>query len=596
MSIAARSRRTRQQLHQLQLEIIELRRRFPNPSRSSSALLTILLALTAVLAIYHFSGDFRRVVLAAQRCYRVGWAVVRCIIDYKMLFRKTWTEDEEGKLERHNDYEACHLGCAIRLREVLKKNGGIYIKLGQHLSAVQLIPLAWSQTMKPLQDQCQETPLPALQALFVNEMGAPLSAFFSSFDEKPIGVASLAQVHVATDRVTGQKVAVKIMHPDLEEFCYVDMRTTSIMLRVVKSVFPTFEFSWLGEEMEQNLPLEMDFRHEAANAARCEADFSKLKHTTLVIPKVLWAERRAMVMEFIEGSRVDDLHYLAEHGIDRNVVAQELSHIFSRMIYNTGWLHGDPHAGNLLIRPTQPNSRSPRNFEIVLLDHGLYFDLPEVLRINYAHLWISLLSPPSPSVNADRRKYAYLAGNIDESLYPIFEAAITGRAAMMGKGSIMDLGKQTKEEAHRIRTAVVQQEGILSSLFDLLRRVPRRMLMVLKVNDLTRALDASLKTTHGYQRVFLIVLHYANLAVWTDDKIQLSKRYRTDGLTLSLARDWLSCWWRAKTWSVSLRGLEFSADLQGRLAKWSAWGHGLRTNGWRRAWEEANGLVATATV
>ena len=47
-----------------------------------------------------------------------------------------------------------------------------------------------------------------------------------------------------------------------------------------------------------------------------------------------------------------------------------------------------------------------------------------------------------------------------------------------GRGSIMEMGKQTREEASRIRTAVVQQEGILASLFDLLRRVPRRMLMV----------------------------------------------------------------------------------------------------------------------
>jgi hypothetical protein len=31
----------------------------------------------------------------------------------------------------------------------------------------------------------------------------------------------------------------------------------------------------------------------------------------------------------------------------------------------------DPHAGNLLIRPSPPYSRSPYNFEIALLDHGL---------------------------------------------------------------------------------------------------------------------------------------------------------------------------------------------------------------------------------
>ncbi|KAM0752712.1 ABC1-domain-containing protein [Meredithblackwellia eburnea MCA 4105] len=589
---------TRRELRRLQQELIQLRLRLPKSSRYSSALFTAIAILGAVLATYHFSGDFRRLVLAAERCTRVGWAVVLCIIDYKMLFRKTWSEDAEGKAIRHQDYEDCHSRCAVRLREVLKKNGGIYIKLGQHLSAVQLIPKAWSSAMRPLQDQCQATPLADLQELFLSEMGAPLSTFFSTFDPEPIGVASLAQVHIATDRLSGQKVAVKIMHPDLEEFCKVDMKTTSLMLKMVKRVFPTFEFTWLGEEMEQNLPLEMDFRHEAGNAARCEADFSNLRQTTLVVPRVLWAKKRAMVMEFIEGARVDNLQYLAEHGIDRNRVAQELSRIFSRMIYVTGFLHGDPHAGNLLIRPSKLGSRSPCNFEIVLLDHGLYFDLPEVLRINYAHLWISLLSPASPSVEADRRKYAYLAGNIDDSLYPIFEAAITGRAALdaskAGKGSIMDLGMQTKEEAHKIRTAVVAQEGLMESLFDLLRRVPRRMLMVLKVNDLTRNLDASLNTTHGYKRVFFIVLHYANLAVWMDDKIQLGKRYRTEGFSFFLARDWMSAWWRAKTWSVSLRWLEWGADMKGKAVKWKSWWHGLVTQGWKGAWEQASGLEVTS--
>lgn len=80
-------------------------------------------------------------------------------------------------------------------------------------------------------------------------------------------------------------------------FCAVDIKTTVLMLRIVKRVFPTFEFTWLGEEMQENLPLEMDFRHEAANARRCDADFASLEKTTLVVPEVLWAQRRVMVME-----------------------------------------------------------------------------------------------------------------------------------------------------------------------------------------------------------------------------------------------------------------------------------------------------------
>jgi aarF domain-containing kinase len=98
--------------------------------------------------------------------------------------------------------------------------------------------------------------------------------------------------------------------------------------------------------------------------------------------------------------------------------------------------------GNLLIRPRPATSRSPYNFEIVLLDHGLYFDLDRSLRINYSKLWLALISPASPENSADRRKYAQLVGNVDsdkvslgcvpfgEELiplqYPIFEAALTG--------------------------------------------------------------------------------------------------------------------------------------------------------------------------
>ena len=72
--------------------------------------------------------------------------------------------------------------------------------------------------------------------------------------------------------------------------------------------------------------------------------------------------------------------------------------------------------GNLLIRPAPPKSKSPYNFEVVLLDHGLYFDIERNLRINYSKFWLALISKASPEVNADRRKYAELVGNIGPDL------------------------------------------------------------------------------------------------------------------------------------------------------------------------------------
>ena len=79
-----------------------------------------------------------------------------------------------------------------------------------------------------------------------------------------------------------------------------------------------------------------------------------------------------------------------------------------------------------MIRPAPRLSQSPYNFEIVLLDHGLYFDLDDQLRINYSKLVLALMSPNSAAIKAERRKYAKLVGNVGDDLYPIFEAALTG--------------------------------------------------------------------------------------------------------------------------------------------------------------------------
>ena len=90
--------------------------------------------------------------------------------------------------------------------------------------------------------------------------------------------------------------------------------------------------------MRTNLPKEMDFVHEADNAARAASDFKNVQ-TSLYIPKVIVATRRVLIMEYIQGGRVDDLKYLADWNIDRNKVAIELSRIFSRMVFINGWFH-----------------------------------------------------------------------------------------------------------------------------------------------------------------------------------------------------------------------------------------------------------------
>lgn len=94
--------------------------------------------------------------------------------------------------------------------------------------------------------------------------------------------------------------------------------------------------------MRTNLPKEMDFVHEARNAERAMADFANTS-TSMYIPEVITAKKRVLIMEFIQGARVDDLKYLADHNIDRNKVSVELSRIFSQMVFNNGWFHAVSH-------------------------------------------------------------------------------------------------------------------------------------------------------------------------------------------------------------------------------------------------------------
>ncbi|ORY20838.1 ABC1 family-domain-containing protein [Naematelia encephala] len=563
-----------------------------------------LLVLLAILTILYYTySPFRHSVIASVRCARLMRAVILDVFDYKSTFAKeaNLTNSQEDRLKRRQGRKDCHLRSAERLLIALRKNSGIYVKLGQHVAAVQVLPTEWTQTMRPLQDQCFPTPLDEIDDMLKEDLGKGLDDLFSDFEPNPIGVASLAQVHRAIDKQSGRPVAVKLQHADLQEFVRVDMATVNFAIGLVKYIFPDFEFSWLGEEMNEMLPLEMDFRHEASNSARCRGEFLHLRgKTSLYLPEVLWAERRCMVMEYIAGARIDDLKYLKDHSIDRNQVSQELSRIFSQMVYLNGHFHADPHHGNLLIRPKARDSTSPFNFDICLLDHGQYFDIPDDLRVNYARFWLSLIKQSSKATTDERKKYAKLVGNIDDEMYPVLESAITGRLnlsedpgdpSMSRPSSLLEQRNMDDKEISKLRNAMLEREGLIVSIFELLRTVPRRLLMILKLSDLQRSLDQSLATTHGQSRVFLIVAQYCAKAIWQSDVAEFKSKLRSRGLSFHIFEDILGSWYTYTYWTMTLGIVELGMDLRARAVKVGLWVEGLTKAGWRGAADHMAGLA-----
>lgn len=366
----------------------------------------------------------------------------------------------------------------------MEKNGSIFIKLGQHLSSLNyLLPSEWCDTFIPLQDQCPVSSFESIKAMVEKDTGRRFDDIFADFEHEPLGAASLAQVHRATYRETGQKVAVKIQHPSLDRWAPLDMSLTSFTFRTLKRFFPDYDLTWLAEEMEVSLPQELDFRLEGGNATKARAYFAKKPSIPLVIPEVMWADRRVLVMEYITGHRPDDLEFLDSHGISRDEVAATLARIFNTMIFAKGApLHCDPHGGNIAVRPN--TTRSGRhNFDVILYDHGLYREIPLDLQRNYAKLWLAVLDADE----AGMRTYARETAGISDSEFPIFASAITGRDFSVVTSDVSNTPRSDQEK-EAIGKAL--EEGMLQKLVEMLGKVPRIILLILKTNDLSESLFA----------------------------------------------------------------------------------------------------------
>jgi aarF domain-containing kinase len=361
--------------------------------------------------------------------------------------------------------------------KVLEKNGSIFIKLGQHLSSMgYLLPLEWTETFIPLQDKCPISSYESIEEMFRKDYGVPLTDIFETFEELPIGSASLAQVHRATLKETGEPVAVKLQHPSLEEWVPLDMALTRLSFSTLKRFFPEYDLEWLSDEMSKSLPQELDFTQEAKNARRAREYFSNIPNTPLIIPRVISGQRRFLVMEYVSGHRLDDLKYLDENDIDRDEVSAALARIFNEMIFGDGApLHCDPHGGNIAIRKN--NNRRGSNFDLILYDHGLYRDIPKQLRRDYAKLWLGVIN----SDEAEMRKYAKAVANISDEQFALFASAITGRDYNTVTTSVVST--RTAMEKEHMSTAL--GDGLLQELVQLLGQVPRIILLILKTNDLS---------------------------------------------------------------------------------------------------------------
>lgn len=219
--------------------------------------------------------------IGVVRFGRAAWIVGKVSVDYKFSVSDL-TDESEETLEK---WSQCHRRSARRLLKLCSQNGGVFIKVGQHIAALDyLVPPEYVDTLKVLHNRAPLTNLADIKQMIQTELGKSSEELFDDFESEPLGTASLAQVHRAKLRTTGDTVAVKVQHPNVLKHSAVDMATMEILFGAVSKIFPKFNFMWLAEETRRNLPFELDFYNEGKNAETMAAILRKF--SWLKIPKV----------------------------------------------------------------------------------------------------------------------------------------------------------------------------------------------------------------------------------------------------------------------------------------------------------------------
>ncbi|KAL1501705.1 hypothetical protein ABEB36_006986 [Hypothenemus hampei] len=424
---------------------------------------------SATVAVGNISSDDSIVIgikglLRFVRCLKIGLTIS---LDYYFCM----TGLTEGTPNYDIMMSRIHQRSADRIRDGCLQNEGTYVKLGQGLvSLSHILPKEYISTLKVLQDKCLPRNKEELYTVFQEDLGKSPEELFETFDFDPIAAASIAQVFKARTK-EGKMVAVKVQYNDLRKRLGSDVMTINILLTISTWLHPKVDFTWVLNDFEEALKQELDFVNEGLNGERCAKDLRHLKYVH--VPNVLWkyTNTRILVTEFIDGIKISSTEDLKEQGFSLVDINKKLFEAFGYQIFQSGFVHADPHPGNILIR------KRNKEAELILLDHGLYQKVDKEATIALSYLWKAI-------VLNDHEKMQIYSKQLGVEDYTMFAEVLT-QSPLRTMGFKLK-AKLTEEERNYMKKVAGEK---FDQIVSCLQQMPRSLLLVIRNLNTIRAIS-----------------------------------------------------------------------------------------------------------
>ncbi|CAB79391.1 putative protein [Arabidopsis thaliana] len=279
-----------------------------------------------------------------QRSFQFWARATDIYTGYKVFqLRMNFVKD----VNKHEEmWERQHELAAHKVYSMCSDLGGFFLKIAQILGKPDLAPAAWVRKLVTLCDQAPATPFDAVRVVLEKELGKSIEQVFETFDEKPLGSASIAQVQ----------------HPGVEKLMMVDIRNLQIFALYMQKTDIKFDLFSMTKEIEKQIGYEFDFKREANAMEKIRRFlYDNNRKSPVLVPRVFpnLVTRKVLVMEFMNGIPILSLgDEMAKRGINPHGkmaeaakfnILHSLSQAYGQMILKSGFFHADPHPGNILI-------------------------------------------------------------------------------------------------------------------------------------------------------------------------------------------------------------------------------------------------------